>query len=196
MLGVAFNHSISDDDDNKVDIKAGDLNKIIYSNEGLYCGGADGCLRFLDWTQYESEKSKISEDKRNDIIRFLNQIIQSKVIILNEEILSSIKPNFKGVISMSASPGYDKIAVLRECGLVQILQRQDAKFKLSGIIRSNFASLTGICSIDIGQIPYFVVSQSKLINIICPRLVTPVACWPYGMQFQETIFSRLNAVAL
>ncbi|VUZ55703.1 unnamed protein product [Hymenolepis diminuta] len=169
-LGIIFNPLVSNDIQNEdreiITMIAGDVNTILYTNDGLLCGGADGHLRLLDWTQTEFEKSKsleinttVSRIDQNIPPKFmskLNQIAQSKTVFLSEELFHSQKWDLGSIIFMSPAPDYNSFVILRKSGLLQILQGQNTVFKLLKTIRSNISTFVGICSIDIAGISYFV----------------------------------------
>ncbi|KAM3171101.1 hypothetical protein ACTXT7_017290, partial [Hymenolepis weldensis] len=169
-LGIIFNplfsNGIRKEDGEISTMIAGDVNNMLYTNDGVLCGGADGHLRLLNWTQTESEKSKsveinaavsrINQKIPPRFISKLNQIAQSKTVFLNEELFHGLKWDLGSIIFMSPTPDYNSFVILRKSGLVQILQGQNITFKLLKTIRSNISTFVGICSIDIAGISYFV----------------------------------------
>lgn len=187
-LGIIFNPLVSNDiqkeDREIITMIAGDVNTMLYTNDGVLCGGADGHLRLLDWTQTESEKSKsleinttvsrINQKMPPKFMSKLNQIAQSKTVFLSEELFHGQKWDLGSIIFMSPTPDYNSFVILRKSGLVQILQGQNAAFKLLKTIRSNISTFVGICSIDIAGISYFVVGNERieLTKYLHYRLVT------------------------
>ncbi|KAM7540905.1 hypothetical protein Aperf_G00000045047 [Anoplocephala perfoliata] len=158
-------------------LKPGDVDNLIYTNDGLLCGGADGHLRLLDWPGAGSDDSTsiglvaptslISQNFSSNFLSTIQQIALSKILLLNEESSNVLKSDLNGIVFMTASPDYQNFMILRKSGSVQILQRdknlQNARitFKLLKTIRSNVSAFTGICSIDIAEVPYFVTCNSS-----------------------------------
>nr|CUU00485.1 hypothetical transcript [Hymenolepis microstoma] len=144
----------------------GDVDTVLYTSGGLLCGGADGHLRLLDWTLAESETSKsleidaavarINQDIPPKFMRKLHLIAQAKIVLLNEELLHSLKLDLRGILVMSPTPDFNNFAILRKSGLVQILRSQNTVLKLLKTIASNVAAFLAICSIDIAEKSYFV----------------------------------------
>lgn len=187
-LGVIFNPQTSRDTANQnykeeeetVVLKSGDVDSLIYTNDGLLCGGADGHLRLLDWPGPGSEGSSsvglvaptslISPNLSSNFLNTIQQFALSKIVLLNEELSNFLRSDLTGIVFMNASPDYHNFVILRKSGLVQILRRdknpQDPRIalKLLKTIRSNVSGFTGICSIDIAEVPYFVVGTKACIN--------------------------------
>ncbi|VDO03183.1 unnamed protein product [Rodentolepis nana] len=173
VLGIIsnpFSNNIHKEDEVIRVMTVGNVDTVLYTNGGLLCGGGDGHLRLLDWTQTESETSKsleidaavsrITQNIPPIFVRKINSIAQSKMVLLNEELLHNLKSDLRGIAFMSPTPDYNNLAILRNSGLVQILRRQNTALKLLKTINSNISAFVGICSIDIEEISYFVTCNS------------------------------------
>lgn len=163
-------------------LKEGNSRNLLYTFDGILCGGSDGRLRLL-----KSQDSKGSGQEEvssiglvashNVTSNFLNVVYsytQSNFMLVDEEVFHALKNDHSEILSLAASGNFRYFGVLRSSGLVQILQLDVESPKISGynfrncdFVRSNVSAFTGLCSITIGNKAYYVVGYgSNQITIV------------------------------
>ncbi|KAL5112964.1 Cilia and flagella-associated protein 43 [Taenia crassiceps] len=159
-------------------LKAGDVNNLIYTMDGIFCGGVDGRLRCLDWSKTKSADlppvglvaptSLANQNLSSSFLSTIQQISLSEINFLDEEVFAALKSGHNGIIHTSVCPSYENFAILRKSGLVQIFQvnlnkelTQKPSLQLIKEMRTNVSSFTGICGINIEDDPYFVTCNTN-----------------------------------
>ncbi|VDK35569.1 unnamed protein product [Taenia asiatica] len=185
--GVIFNPNLLNTDvenkeqqgkEERMLLKAGDLDNLIYTMDGILCGGADGRLRCLDWSKTKNDDlppvglvaptSLANQNLSSSFLNTIQQIALSEINFVDEEVYVALKSAHNDIIHISPCPSYHNFAILRKSGLVQIFQvnlSKDSEPKLSlqtiKEMRTNVSPFTGICGINIEDDPYFVVSNLR-----------------------------------
>ncbi|CDS35835.1 WD repeat containing protein 96 [Echinococcus multilocularis] len=159
-------------------LKAGDVDNLIYTMDGILCGGADGRLRCLDWSKTRNADlppvglvaptSLANQNLSSSFLSTIQQIALSKMSFLDEEVFSTLKSDHNSIVHISACPNYQNFAILRKSGLVQVFQQDfntepisNFSFKLVKEMRTNVSPFTGICGINIEDDPYFVTCNAN-----------------------------------
>ncbi|EUB61638.1 WD repeat-containing protein [Echinococcus granulosus] len=159
-------------------LKAGDVDNLIYTMDGILCGGADGRLRYLDWSKTRNADlppvglvaptSLANQNLSSSFLSTIQQIALSKMNFLDEEVFATLKSDHNSIVHISACPNYQNFAILRKSGLVQVFQQNfntepipNFSFKSVKEMRTNVSSFTGICGINIEDDPYFVTCNAN-----------------------------------
>ncbi|VDM35903.1 unnamed protein product [Hydatigera taeniaeformis] len=153
--GVIFNPNLQNtndfnakqlENDEKIVLKSGDVDYLIYTLDGIVCGGADGRLSTIQ------------------------QMALAQIYFLDEEVFVALKSDHNAILYITACPSYQNFAILRKSGLVQIFQRDVSKevnpsLLLQPIkeVRTNVSPFNGICGMNIEDDTYFVVTCMRVI---------------------------------
>lgn len=178
LLNTDVEYTEQQEKEERMALKAGDVDNLIYTMDGILCGGADGRLRCLDWLKVKNNDvppvglvaptSLSNPNLSSSFLSTLQRIALSETKFLDEEVFVALKSGHNGIIHMSACPSYQNFAILRKSGLVQVFQanlNKELSLKLSlqliKEMRTNVSPFTGICGINIEDDPYFVVSKLR-----------------------------------
>ncbi len=173
-----------------VGLKKGDLNSLVYVKEALLCGGLDGHIRLLDWHDVESGDLTVgivapskpaTATPSTNFISCLQRATHSRVKFLDLRLTDELKTGLKGISHVAADPTFQKFAVLRESGVVQISQstwsrvKQEHKEKvvlkdlsMARRVKTTTSPFTGIGSIQLEEGPFFVVGLPKKLRMAYP----------------------------
>lgn len=186
-MGVIFNPRVhlaientSEDALQLVRLKDGDTNTVIYVNQGLICGGRDGEIRLLDWDCIKygelsvgivAPSAKSTATPSSGFLDCLQRIVHSRVRCLGKGVLQQLKTTRRGIEFLSVCPTFQKLAVLRESGIIQIIDvvrgkpaLEDSKIPslqaltTSYRVKTSIAPFTGIATIQLAEGPFFAVT--------------------------------------